>query len=154
MATRTAKKPVPVPTAKGPVVTKTGNLTSDPELRFAESTGKAYCRMRIGVSTPVKPGDWTGERRTDFYDVTAFGTLAENAAESLEKGDRILVTGQGEVRSWTGDNGVEHKGKVIVADALGPDLRWAMASVVRTTRARPVARSDAEAGEEDGEEPF
>jgi single-strand DNA-binding protein len=149
MATRTAKKPAPVPTAKGPVVTKIGNLTSEPELRFAESTGKAYCRMRIGVSTPVKAGDWAGERRTDFYDVTAFGSLAENAAESLDKGDRIVVTGQGELRSWTGDNGVEHKGKVIVADALGPDLRWATASVVRTTRAQSVAGSDAAVGEED-----
>jgi len=135
----------------GPVVTKVGNLCADPELRFAAS-GKPYCRLRIAVSTPVKPGDWAGERKTTFYDVTAFGTLAENAAESLHKGDRVFVTGRGEVRTWTGDDGVERTGKGILADALGPDLRFATVEVQKAHQAGSPAAGDGAASFD--EEPF
>lgn len=108
---RVEKSGAPDKTAvKGPIVTKVGNLVADPELRFS-TAGKAYCRMRLAVSVPVTPGDWGGERQTSFYDVTAFGGLAEHAAESLTKGDRIMVTGAGEMRTWTGDDGTEHQGE-------------------------------------------
>lgn len=119
--------------AKGPVVTKVGNLTADPELAFGAS-GKPYARLRLAVDTPKVPGDWAGERLTTYYDVTAFGSLAEHAAECLAKGARILVTGTGEVRTWTGEDGAEHRSKGILADALGPDLRWATATVSRASR--------------------
>ena len=48
---------------------------------------------------PMVPGDWGGERETDFYDVTAFGSLAVNAAQCLAKGTRVVVTGREEVRT-------------------------------------------------------
>ena len=133
-------------------MTKVGNLTSDPELRFSEK-GITYCRMRLAVSIPVKPGDWAGETKTAFYDLTAFGSLAENSAESLAKGMRVFVTGKGEVRTWTGDDGTEHKEKGILADALGPDLRWATASVTKaSSNSRASGKSEANEGDDNKEE--
>jgi single-strand DNA-binding protein len=153
-ATKASEKKTETP-SRGPVVTKIGNLTADPELRFSEK-GTPYCRMRLAVSTPVKPGDWAGERKTSYYDVTAFGTLAENATDSLGKGDRVLVTGRGEVRSWTGDDGTDHSEKVILADGLGPDLRWATATIARNAsgdRSSSQAPHD-DSGYDTDEEPF
>jgi len=118
---------------KGPITVKTGNLVEDPVLRFAAS-GKAYARMRIAVEVPVIPGNWAGGRTTAFYDVTAFSSLAEHAAECLAKGDRIVVTGSGEFRTWIGEDGKEHSGKGILADALGPDLRWMTVEMQRAER--------------------
>jgi single-strand DNA-binding protein len=136
----------------GRLVTKVGNLTSDPELRFSEK-GTPYCRMRLAVSSPVKPGDWGGETKTAFYDLTAFGSLAENSAESLTKGMRVLVTGRAEVRTWAGDDGAEHKEKGILADALGPDLRWATASVTKTSsNSRASGKSEANQAYDNGDE--
>lgn len=138
----------------GPIVTKVGNLTADPELRFGEK-GNPYCRMRLAVSTPVKPRDWAGETKTAFYDVTGFGSLAENAAESLTKGMRVVVTGRGEVRTWKGDDGAEHTEKGILADALGPDLRWATASVTKTPwNSRSSVASEADEADDVEEEEF
>ena len=90
-----------------------------------------FTRLRLAVSSPVTPGDWAGERRTDYYDSTAFGSLAENIVDSLRKGDRVVVSGRPEVRTWTGDDGVEHKEKGIVAESVGADLRWATAVIAR-----------------------
>jgi single-strand DNA-binding protein len=118
---------------KGPITVKTGNLVEDPVLRFAAS-GKAYARMRIAVEVPLVPGNWAGGRSTAFYDVTAFSSLAEHAAECLAKGDRIVVTGSGESRTWIGEDGKEHSGKGILADSLGPDLRWITVEMQRTER--------------------
>ena len=82
-------------------VTKVGNLTKDPELRFGAEKGTPFTSFGLAVNTPKVPGEWSGDQRTDFYDVVCFGTLAEHAAESLSKGARMLVTGG---RSWTTTN--------------------------------------------------
>lgn len=137
---------------KGPAATKVGNLTADPELLYSKA-GKAYARMRIAVSTPKVEGDWSGERTTVFYDVTAFGSVADHAAESLKKGDRVLVTGKGEVREWTGADGQVHSSKGIIADAIGPDLRWASVTVERVQRAEATTPTPNAAPEYD-DEPF
>jgi single-strand DNA-binding protein len=137
MAT-TKQKPKPEEEpGKDPIVTKVGNLTADPELRFGETSHNPYARMRLAVSTPRIPRDWAGERETTYYDVTAFGSLAEHAAKSLRKGMRLIATGRGEVRTWTGNDGTEHKSKGIVADAIGPDLRWATAAVTKVSGRNP-----------------
>jgi single-strand DNA-binding protein len=139
------------PSDRGPVVTKVGNLCADPELRFGNASGKLYLRARLAVSTPVTPGDWTGEKRTMFYDVTAFTPLAEHVAESLTKGARAIVTGRAQERTWTADDGSEHIEKGILADAIGPDLRWA---TVKVTKAFPRNRSSGNAEPSDDSEDF
>ena len=129
----------------GRVVTVVGNLTADPELRFGQASQTPYARMRIAVSTPKVEGNWSGERETNFYDVTAFATLAVNVAECLTKGTRVVVTGREEVRIWTGEDGTEREAKGILADAIAPDLRWATAKVMKSFRPK-TTRGSAQAG--------
>jgi len=110
-----------------------GKLATDPELRFSQS-GKAYARAKLTVEIPIVPGDWKGEKRTDWYDIICFGSLAEHLAESLRKGDRAVVVGRAEVEEWTGKDGAQHTTSKIIADGLGPDLRFVTATLARSPR--------------------
>jgi single-strand DNA-binding protein len=132
----------------GPVVTRVGSLVASPELLIAKS-GRPFARMRILVSTPKETGNGVGDRETVGYDVTAIGTLGEHAAACLSKGDRIIVNGRGETRTWTGDDGREHVAKGILADSLGPDLRWATVKVNKSGRASSSAQVDESYGDDD-----
>ena len=101
---------------------KVGTLSTDPELRTS-AAGKPYLRVRLAVKPFVTGADQ--EPETLFYDVVAFGSLAEHTAKSLHKGDRIVVVGTGKRNTWTGRDGHERTTNEIVADGLGPDLRFA-----------------------------
>lgn len=69
-----------------------------------------------------------------FYEVTTFGTLAENVAQTMAKGDRVIVTGRGELDRWTGKDGQERTTKKVLADACGPDLRFGPVVIARADR--------------------
>ena len=130
---------------------KVGNLCGDPELRFS-GTGTAFARTRLAVEEPLVPGDWAGERATTFYDLTVFGPMAENFAACCTKGMRVVVMGRAQLETWHDPEKGEQTAKKILADAIGPDLRWATASVEKVKRTGP-----AEGGNTppyDGEEPF
>jgi len=116
-----------------------GKLGSDPELRFSQN-GKAYARAKLGVEIPIVPGDWKGEKRTDWYDVVCFGSLAENICESVKKGDRVVLTGRHETETWTGKDGTERATEKIICDGLGPDLRFVTATLARSPRAGSASR--------------
>jgi single-strand DNA-binding protein len=74
------------------------------------------------------------QEATSFFDVVCWRDLAENVALSLSKGMRVVVSGRIEQRSWETDEG-EHRSKFeIVADEIGPSLRFATADVQRTER--------------------
>lgn len=115
----------------GVPTSKVGNVTRAPELRFSKA-GAACCKFGLAVTPFVPKGQ--PEAETIFYDVTCFGSLAENVAETIEKGARVLVIGTGKVETWAGKDNQEHKTKVILADACGPDLRFASAVVSRNER--------------------
>lgn len=132
----------PAPVA--PTVGKVGRLTRDPELRYGK-TGTAVATFGLAVK-PWAPKD-APEAEVTFYEVVSFGGLAEHVAESLSKGDRVVVTGRGEVEKWTGKDGVERTTKKIIADAIGPDLRFSGADVHRAERREVDASTD-------DEEPF
>lgn len=108
-----------------------GNLTEDPELRFS-AAGKPWMRTRISVRPYVAGA--TEQPEVEFFDVVAFGSLAENVAEVLRKGSRVVVTGKMESDTWTGRDGVERETQKIIADAIGPDLRFGTVSITRATR--------------------
>lgn len=129
------------PTSQEPVETQVGNLTADPKLQRS-ARGTPYCRMRLAVSVPVTHGDWGSGRSTRYFDVTAFGTLAEHCAQSLHRGDRVVVAGRTETRTWTGNDGTERTETVILAEALGPDLRWATATLERVARVKVASTAD------------
>lgn len=103
--------------------TCTGNLTRTPELRFSQS-GTAMCTFTVAENR--KRGD---EEQTSFFDVVAFGSLAENVAESLSRGQRVVVMGRLEQRRWETPEGDKRSKIEIVAEAVGPDLRWATCDV-------------------------
>ena len=116
-------------------VTLVGNITRDPELRFTP-TGQAVATFGMAVNRRYqKNGQW--EEQTSFFNVTAWGTLGENASNSLHKGARILVNGRLEQRSWETQEGEKRSVVEVVADEIGPSLRWATAAVARNDRKGP-----------------
>jgi single-strand DNA-binding protein len=113
-------------------VTLVGNLTREPELRFTQA-GQAIATLGIAVSRRYQQnGEW--QEKTSFFNVTAWGQLGENAAASLNKGSRAIVTGRLEQRSYETQDGEKRSVVEVVADEIGPSLRWATAQVDRNDR--------------------
>lgn len=110
-----------------------GTLVEDPELKYTPN-GAAVANMRLAWNRKAKDdvsGEWK-DVETGFFSVTAWRSLAENAAESLTKGMRVFVTGRLQQRSWENQEGEKRSVVEIVADELGPSLRWATARVEKT----------------------
>jgi single-strand DNA-binding protein len=114
-------------------VTLVGNLVEDPELRFTAS-GVAMARIRLAVNRRWRDqsGEW--QEDTGYFGGTLWREAAENAAESLQKGMRVIVTGRLEQRSWETQDGDRRSVIEVSIDELGPSLRWATASVTKTQR--------------------
>jgi single-strand DNA-binding protein len=112
-------------------ITVVGNITKEPELKFLGS-GNAAVKFSIAVNKRRKGKDGEFEESTSFFDVQAYGTLAENLANSVTKGNRIVVTGEIEQRSWDDKEGNKRSTVEITASEAGPSLRWATAEVTRT----------------------
>lgn len=116
------------------VVTITGNVTRDPELRFTPS-GAALATFGVAVNRRWQnrqTQEW--EEAVSFLDVVCWRELAENVTNSLRKGTRVIVTGRLDQRSWETDQGEKRSKVEIVADEVGPSLRWATAEVARVER--------------------
>ena len=110
-------------------ITISGNMTRNPELRYSDA-GIPLVRFGVAVSYKTK----TKPEVTSFYDVVAFNSLAENIASSLVSGNRVNVTGRVEVRKYQKKDGGEGTAVEIVADEVGPSLRWATASVEKNAK--------------------
>ncbi len=74
------------------------------------------------------------EERTSFFNVVAWRDMAENISDTLAKGTRVIVNGRLEQRSWETEQGDKRSVVEIVADEIGPSLRWATAEVKRSER--------------------
>jgi single-strand DNA-binding protein len=118
-------------------VSITGNLTRDPELRFTPS-GQATSSFGVAVNRRWQnrqTQEW--EEATSFFDVVCWGQLAENAAQSLGRGSRVMVTGRLDQRSWENQEG-ERRSKIeITADEVAPSLRWATVNITKNERRSP-----------------
>ena len=113
-------------------VTLVGNLTRDPELRFTAG-GRAVATIGIAVSRRYQVNnEW--QEQTSFFNIVCWGSLGENAAASLAKGTRIMVTGRLEQRSYETQDGEKRSVVEVVADEIGPSLRWATAQIDRNER--------------------
>lgn len=120
--------------AAGNTITVVGNITRDPELRFTPS-GAAKANFGIAVNRRWQnrqTQEW--EEQTSFFNVVCWRDMAENVAESLPKGARVIVTGRLEQRSWETDEGEKRSIVEISADEIGPSLRWATAEVTKNDR--------------------
>lgn len=154
--------------ANGNNVTLVGNCTRDPELRFTP-TGMAVATFGLAVNRRwqnKQSNEW--EEAVSFFDVTCWQTLAENVAESVQKGARVVVAGRLDQRSWETQDGDKRSKVEVVADEVAPSLRYATAAVTKNERrggdfdggggggggaARPAA-NEAPAGYDQDEEPF
>lgn len=133
-------------------LTLVGNLVDDPELRFTPS-GVAMARLRVAVNRRWRDQNGEWQEDTSFFTGTCWRELAENVAESLAKGTRVVITGRLEQRSWETSEGERRSVVEVNVDEIGPSLRWATATVTKAPRsggdwqeakvpAAPVARDD------------
>lgn len=151
--------------ASGNTVELVGNVTRDPELRFTPS-GAAVATFGLAVNRRWRnqqSNEW--EEAVSFFDIVCWREMAENVAESIGKGTRVIVTGRLEQRSWESDQGEKRSKIEVIADEIGPSLRWATAEVTRNERrdgssggggfnAGPPMSEPPVSGYDDGEEPF
>jgi single-strand DNA-binding protein len=115
-------------------ITVVGNVTRDPELKFLNS-GQAALRLSIAVNRRWQnrqTQEW--EERVSYFEVVGYGAMAENAANSLQKGSRVVVSGRLEQRSWETENG-DKRSIVEINAEIAPSLRFATAVVTKTPRA-------------------
>jgi len=150
-------------------VTLVGNVTRDPELRYTPN-GQAVATFGLAVNRRWQnrqTNDW--EEQVSFFDVKCWAQMAENVGESIQRGSRVVVSGRLEQRSWETDNGDKRSKVEVVADEIGPSLRWATAQVNKNARSegggspssggpsgggtRPVSNEPSGPGDET-EEPF
>jgi len=126
-------------------VTLIGNLVDDPELRFTPS-GVAMAKIRFAVNRRYqdRSGEW--QENTSYFGGTVWRDMAENVAESLQKGMRVIVTGRLEQRSWETQEGEKRSTIEVSIDDIGPSVRWATASVTKTPRSTDGDWSNRSAG--------
>ncbi len=112
-------------------ITLIGNLTRDPELRYTTG-GRGVASFGIAVNRRYQQNnEWV--EQVSFFNVVCWGELGENAAATLTKGSRAIVTGRLEQRSYE-TNGEKKSIVEVIADEVGPSLRWAQAQIERTER--------------------
>src|SRR4030095_10505125 len=103
-----------------------GNLTEDPEVRSTDGgIARAMCRVALSGRR---------EKEASFFTVVVWRDQAEHASQSLAKGSRVVVVGKLQQRSWTAEDGSARSVVEVVAEELGPSLRWATATTTRATR--------------------
>jgi len=123
--------------SNGNTVVLVGNVTRDPELRFTPS-GQATASFGLAVNRRWQnrqTQEW--EEATSFFDVVCWREMAENVSETLTRGARVIVTGRLEQRSWETPEGDKRSRVEVIADELGPSLRWATAQIVKNERRGP-----------------
>ncbi|HJR45859.1 MAG TPA: single-stranded DNA-binding protein [Actinomycetota bacterium] len=114
-------------------VTIVGNVTDDPELRFTPS-GLPVANFTVAVNSRVKKGDQWEDRNDGFFRCSCWRDMAENVAESLQKGTRVIVSGRLQEQKWEDNDGGKRSRIEIQVDEVGPTLRWATATVTKSQR--------------------
>jgi single-strand DNA-binding protein len=135
-------------------VTIVGNLTKDPELRFTP-TGQATATFGVAVNRRWQnhqTQDW--EEATSFFDVVAWATLAENIADSLHRGDRVVVQGRLDQRNWENNDGDKRSKIEITANEVASSLRWATVDISKTERRTTQTITADHGAEANEQQPF
>ena len=140
-------------------ITLIGNLTADPDLRYTPS-GSPVANFTV-ASTPRTFDRQTQEWKDGeamFINCAAWRGLAENVAESLVKGSRVIVSGRLHSRSYETREGEKRTVLEAEVDEIGPSLRYATAKVTRnqqqTGNFTPAAQPAADPWPADGQPPF
>jgi single-strand DNA-binding protein len=115
-------------------VTLVGNVTDDPELRFTPS-GRPVANFTVAVNRRYKNNEGNWEDKLDgFFRCSCWADMAENAADTLKKGTRVLVIGRLNQRSWEDQQGNRRSAVEVQVDEVGPSLKWARANITKTSR--------------------
>jgi single-strand DNA-binding protein len=116
-------------------ITLVGNLVDDPELRYTQG-GVAVANVRVAVNRRVrnKENNAWEDSLDGYFRVNAWRDLAENVADSLQRGSRVLVTGRLISRSYEDREGQTRWVTEIEADEICPSLRWATAKLTKVSR--------------------
>lgn len=133
-----------------------GNVTRQPELKFLPS-GSPLVEFGLAVNRRWKNRQDQWEEQTSFFDVTAFGQMGENVAESIPSGTRVIVTGRLQQESWEAKDGQKRSKVKVIADEVAPSLRWATAQVTKIERQAASGGGGSQAKPQTtsfGEEPF
>ena len=115
-------------------ITVIGNLTKDPDLRYTQS-GIPVASLSVAVNRRVRNKDtneWE-DKLDGYFDINIWRDHAENVAESLNKGDRVVVIGRITKRSWEDKEGNTRWSTEIEADEVCPSLRWAKVRVEKAS---------------------
>ncbi len=122
------------------VITLVGNITDDPELRFTPG-GAAVANFTVAVNRrqPGQNGGWE-DKLDGFFRCSCWREMAENVAESLQKGTRVVLAGRLQQRSWEDGEGNRRSTIEIQVDEIGPSLRWATAQVQKSNRSGTEGR--------------
>lgn len=121
------------------LVTITGNLTGDPELREYDNARKTVIRV---ASTASVRDRTTGDFRngsTSFYNVSCWNALGENVLKSMQKGDPVVVTGRLEISTYQAQDGSPRQSAEINASNVGHDLKFGTTSFERPSRPEQAA---------------
>ena len=121
-------------------ITLTGRLVADPELKFT-ATGDAVANLRVVTSGRRFNKDenkWSDVDVT-YWQVSAWRQLGENVAESLSKGDQVVVVGKIKSREWEDNDGAKRVAWEVDAQHVAADLSRATAKVNRVSREKPSA---------------
>jgi single-strand DNA-binding protein len=106
--------------------TVTGNLTKDPDFKFT-TNGKAICTIDVAENKD--------ENNAVFWnDIAIWESMAENAAESLHKGDRVVVVFYSKTNKYTNRDGEEIETEKHTAVSLGAELRWATVKITKNPK--------------------
>jgi single-strand DNA-binding protein len=104
-------------------ITVTGNITQDPKLKYT-ANGSALLSFSVAANYSWKNQSDEWEKKTSYFDVTAWRDLAEDAANVLLKGVGVTVTGRLEQRSWDDEESGQKRSKVeIIADQIAVNVR-------------------------------
>lgn len=118
-----------------PLITIVGALTDDPELRFT-SSGDAVANFTVASNSRVRDretGEWKDGDAT-FLRCSIWRQYAENVAESLTKGTRVIVTGRLKQRSYETQQGEKRTVFEVDVEDVGPSLQWSTATVTKVNR--------------------
>ena len=137
------------------IITVVGNLVDDPELRFTPS-GAAVANFRI-ASTPRTFDKQTNEWKDGdalFLSCSVWRQAAENVAESLQKGMRVVVQGRLKQRSYETREGEKRTVVELEVDEVGPSLKYATAKVARVQRSGGGGGYGSSGGNQGGDDPW
>ena len=116
-----------------PTITIVGNCVNEVDLKFLPS-GVAVANLTVAVTPRVKQNDQWTDGETMWFRLACWRQLAEQVAESITKGCRVIATGRLSTRSYETKNGEKRTDMEIQVDSIGPELRFATAKVNKVER--------------------